>query len=105
MKPLNRQSKAIVTEVVFSQTATKNLIDQADYIFEKTQSVTLSDTYLDNMKKYIHTMLSHFPSSGRPSEDIAVGTRKLVYQGYSIIYRITDKRIEVLTLYRENLSQ
>ncbi len=105
MKHLKRQRKLIVTKVVFSQKAVQNLIDQALYIFEQTQSVELSDTYLDNMKNYIVEMLSKFPRSGRASDDIAPNTRKLVYQGFSIIYRETDERIEILTLYKENLPQ
>ncbi len=103
MKHLKRRRKLIVTKVIFSQKAVQNLIDQALYIFEQTQSVELSDTYLDNMKNYIVEMLSKFPRSGRASDDIAPNTRKLVYQGFSIIYRETDERIEILTLYRENL--
>ncbi|MEE8589671.1 MAG: type II toxin-antitoxin system RelE/ParE family toxin [Sulfurimonadaceae bacterium] len=94
-----------MTEIVFSQKAAQNLVDQALYIFEQTQSVELSDKYLDDMKNYIVEMLSKFPRSGRPSDDIAPHTRKLVYQGYSIIYRETDERIEILTLYRENLPK
>lgn len=94
-----------MTEIVFSKKAAQNLIDQAHYIFEQTQSIELSDKYLDDMKNYIVAMLSNFPRSGRPSDDIAPHTRKLVYQGYSIIYRETDERIEILTLYRENLPK
>ena len=105
MKRLNKQRTAIVTKVVFSQTARDNLVDQALYIYEQTQSTKLSDKYLDDMKNYIITMLSKFPKSGRPATDLAVDTRKLVYQGYSIIYRITNKQAEVLTLYKENLPK
>ena len=94
-----------MTEIVFSQKAAQNLIDQALYIFKQTQSVELSDKYLDDMKNYIIEMLSKFPKSGRPSNDIAPHTRKLVYQGYSIIYREHNGRIEILTLYRENLPR
>jgi plasmid stabilization system protein ParE len=57
------------------------------------------------MKEYIVTMLSSFPKAGRPSEELAPNTRKLVYQGYSIVYRIAQEHIEILTLYRENLPQ
>ena len=95
----------IVVEIVFSKKATDNLIDQALYIFERTQSIELSDKYLDNMKAFIVEILSRFPKSGRPSEDIAPSTRKLVYQGYSIIYKIADERVEILTIYRENLPK
>lgn len=91
-----------MTKIVFSKTATKNLIIQAKYIYEQTKNVEISDRYLDKMKTYIIEMLSNFPKSGRPSEDIAPNTRKLVYQGFSIIYRLTEKRAEVLTIYKDN---
>jgi plasmid stabilization system protein ParE len=94
-----------VTEIVFSKKAAQNLIDQALYIFEQTQSAELSDKYLDEMKNYIIEMLSKFPRSGRASDDIAPHTRKLVYQGFSIIYRERDERLDILTLYRENLPK
>jgi plasmid stabilization system protein ParE len=94
-----------VLKVVFSNTASNNLISQALYIFEQTQSIALSDKYLDDMKEYIVSMLSSFPKAGRPSEELAPHTRKLVYQGYSIIYRVGQERIEILTLYRENLPK
>ncbi len=91
-----------MTKIVFSKTATKNLITQAKYIYSQTQNVNAADKYLDKMKTFIVSMLSHFPQSGRPSEDIAPNTRKLVYQGFSIIYRLTEDRAEILTIYREN---
>lgn len=102
-KHLSWQKALIVTKIVFSKTATKNLISQAKYIYKQTNSVELSDKYLNNMKTFIVEMLSNFPKSGRPSEDLAPNTRKLVYQGFSIIYRLSDERAEILTIYRENL--
>ena len=105
MRLLIRRRKHTVHKVVFSNIATDNLIRQALYIFEQTQSIDLSDKYLDEMKEYIVTMLSSFPKAGRPSEELAPNTRKLVYQGYSIVYRIGQEHIEILTLYRENLPQ
>ena len=103
MRLLNTLRKPIVIEVVFSNNATKHLIKQAQYIFERTQSEAQTDQYLDKMKHYIVEILSHFPFSGRPSDEISTNTRKLVYQGYSIIYKITPKRAEILMIYRENL--
>ena len=94
-----------VIEVVFAKKATANLIDQALYIFDRTQSIALSDKYLDDMKEFITTTLSAFPKAGRPSEDLATNTRKLVYHGYSIIYRINAERVEILAVYRENLPK
>lgn len=105
MKHLSGRKKLIVIKVIFSKKATANLIDQALYIFDRTQSIELSDEYLDNMKEFIVTMLSAFPRAGRPLEDLAPDTRKLVYQGYSIIYRIVHEHVEILAIYRENLPK
>jgi len=91
-----------VTKIVFSKTATDNLRTQAKYIYTQTKSIDAADKYLDKMKTFIIEMLSNFPKSGRPSEDIAPNTRKLVYQGFSIIYRLREDRAEILTIYREN---
>ncbi len=91
-----------MTKIVFSKTATKNLIIQAKYIYKQTNDTKVADRYLDKMKTFIVEMLSNFPKSGRPSEDIATNTRKLVYQGFSIIYRLCENRAEILTIYKDN---
>ncbi|MDF1881380.1 type II toxin-antitoxin system RelE/ParE family toxin [Sulfurimonas sp. MAG313] len=93
------------TEIVFSNKASKNLIKQAKYIFEQTQSISIADKYLNGMKHFIIEILSSFPQSGRPSPEIAKDTRKLVYQGYSIIYKIQSNKIQILVIYRENLPK
>jgi plasmid stabilization system protein ParE len=92
-----------VNEIIFSRQAVDDLIVQAQFIFEQTQSVDSADHYLDGMKSFIIETLSHFPRAGRPAEEIAAGSRKLVYQGYSILYRIAEDHIEILTIYRENM--
>lgn len=94
-----------MAKIVFSKKAIQNLLDQAQYIYSQTKNPDIADAYLDKMKNFIIEMLSKFPYSGRPSEDIAPNTRKLVYQGFSIIYRINDEQVEILTLYRENLPR
>lgn len=92
-------------KIVFSKTAALNLVEQAKYIFEQTKNEHVADRYLDKMKNYIIQTLSHFPKSGRPTEELSPNTRKLVYQGYSIIYRISDAQIEILVIFRENLPK
>jgi plasmid stabilization system protein ParE len=92
-----------VTEIVFSRQAADDLIFQAQFIFEQTRNADRADCYLDSMKSFIVETLSHFPRAGRPAEEIAAGSRKLVYQGYSILYRMVESRIEILTIYRENI--
>ena len=99
-----RRSEAIVTEVVFSLKAQQQLVAHADYIYEQTKNADLADAYLDRMREYIVSTLGRFPKAGRPSEEIIEDSRKLVYQGFSIIYCIGEARMEILLIYRENLS-
>ena len=103
MMRLKRQKVATVHSVIFSKIAAERLIEQALYIHEQTQNEELADRYLDDMKRFIILTLCSFPEAGRPCEELTQGSRKLVYKGYSIIYQINDKQIEVLTIYRENL--
>lgn len=102
---LSWQRTPTVHKIVFSKTAVANLVEQAKYIYEQTKNEQVADKYLDKMKNYIIQTLSHFPKSGRPTEELATNTRKLVYQGYSIIYTISDMQIEILVIYRENLPK
>lgn len=90
-------------KIEFSQKAYLRLEALAEYIYEQSGSKSTTATYIRKMRQFIVETLTHFPQAGRPSEELAPNTRKLVYQGFSIIYRISDKRIEILTLYRENM--
>ena len=103
--PLRRQRTPIVHKLVFSKTAVANLVEQARYIFEQTKNEQVADRYLDKMKNYIVQTLSHFRKSGRPTEELSPNTRKLVYQGYSIIYRLSDTQIEILVIFKENMPK
>ncbi|MDD5400985.1 MAG: type II toxin-antitoxin system RelE/ParE family toxin [Sulfurimonas sp.] len=92
-------------KIVFSKIAALSLVEQAKYIFEQTKNEDVADRYLDKMKNYIIQTLSNFPKSGRPTEELLSNTRKLVYQGYSIIYSVSDTQIEILVIFRENLPK
>lgn len=92
-----------MTKIVFSQKANQRLKELALYVFKKSQNVDVADAYLDKLMHFITDTLTVFPSAGRPCEEYGKGTRKLVYQGFSIIYRIGVERVEILTIYKENL--
>lgn len=87
----------------FSPTALARLEAIAEYIYEQTKSKRLTREYLFQMREFIVTTLTAFPYAGRSSEELISGSRKLVYQGYSIIYTVEKEQIWILTLYRENL--
>ncbi len=90
-------------EVVFTNEATDALIAQAVYIFDQTKSMDIADRYLDDMRDFIISTLLSFPKAGRPAEEFGAGIRKLVYQGYTILYKIQNQQIVILTLFRENI--
>jgi plasmid stabilization system protein ParE len=90
-------------KIDFSQKAYQRLEALAEYIYQQSGSKKTTVSYVKKLRQYITQTLNNFPQAGRPSEELAPNTRKLVYQGFSIIYRISDERIEILTIYRENL--
>jgi len=89
--------------VVFSPKAVQRLEELADYLFEKTQSPEFVISYLEKLENYLVDILTLFPESGTPMEKYGVGIRRLSYQKYSILYRISADQIDILTFYRENL--
>ena len=91
-------------KIEFSQRACLALDRIAEYIYEKSRSRKFTAEYLRNMRAFITSMLSSFPKAGRPAEEFGNGIRKLVYQRYSILYKILEREhIVILTIYRENL--
>ncbi|MGZ5207561.1 MAG: type II toxin-antitoxin system RelE/ParE family toxin [Sulfuricurvum sp.] len=87
----------------FSPKAHYRLEMIAEYIYEQTKSKKLTREYLQRLREFIVSTLSAFPYAGRSCEELISGSRKLVYQGYSIIYTVEKNQIWILTLYRENL--
>lgn len=87
----------------FSPKAHMRLEMIAQYIYEQTKSKKLTREYLQRLREFIVSTLSVFPNAGRSCEELISGSRKLVYQGYSIIYTVEKDQIWILTLYRENL--
>jgi plasmid stabilization system protein ParE len=90
-------------KIEFSQKAYVSLEQIAEYIFEQSQFKKITRTYVKGLNLYITQTLSLFPQAGRPAEEFGKDVRKLVYQRYSILYKVESKRIVVLTLFRENL--
>jgi plasmid stabilization system protein ParE len=90
-------------KIKFTQNACERLDMLAAYIYEQSRSKKVTAEYVKKVRVYIVEILTQFPKSGRPSDDLAPNTRKLVYQGFSIIYRIQEDSIEILTIFKENL--
>jgi plasmid stabilization system protein ParE len=92
-------------KIKFSDKSYLALDEIAEFIYNGTQSKKFTAKYIRSIRIYIKNVLLDFPKLGRPAEEFGEGVRKLVYQNYSILYRIKDNEIEILTLYRENLPK
>ena len=92
-------------KIKFSQTAYNCLDAMAEYIYEQCASKPTTVRYLKKFKQYIIQTLELFPKAGRPADELKPKSRKLVYQGYSVIYRISEEQVEILLIYRENMPK
>ena len=92
-------------KIKFSQTAYNCLDAMGEYIYERSASKKTTAGYLKKFRQYIIETLKLFPKAGRPSDELESNSRKLVYQGYSIIYKISKDQIEILIIYRENIPK
>lgn len=94
-----------IKSIVFSKKATYRLTKITDFIYIQSQSDTIALAYMARLKQYIFNILTQFPESGRKADAYGKAIRKLVYQGYSILYRINEpkERIEIVNIFRENL--
>jgi len=94
-----------IKSIVFSKKATHRLTKITDFIYNQSQSETITVAYMARLKHYIFNILTQFPESGRKAEEYGKVIRKLVYQGFSILYRINEskERIEIVNIFRENL--
>ena len=75
----------------------------ADYLYEQHLSSEFVITYLEDIEAWLEKILGLFPESGMQMPEFGEGIRRVVYRKYSFLYRVAKDRIEILTVYRENL--
>jgi plasmid stabilization system protein ParE len=89
-------------EIILSPKALLRLEEFADYLYMQTQSKQFVTDYIGKIERQFENTLNLFPESGTPMPEYGEGIRRLTYQRFSILYRIENKRIEILTFYRQN---
>jgi len=89
-------------EIVLSPKALRRLEAFAEYLYVQTQSRHFVAEYIGKIEAYLGNTLKLFPEAGTPMPEYGEGIRRLSYQRFSILYRIEEKRIEILTFYRQN---
>jgi len=89
-------------EIFLSPRALRRLDEFAEYLYEKNQSKQFVTEYIDKIEKQFENTLNLFPESGTRMPEYGEGIRRLTYQRSSILYKIKNNRIEILTFYRQN---
>ena len=88
--------------IVFSPRARERFEEIADYLYRQQLSNAFVLDYLERFENWLETVLGQFPESGTLVPEYGENIRRVVYQKYSFVYRITEHKIEILTIYREN---
>lgn len=89
--------------IVFSPRAKQRLGEIADYLYSQNLSKAFVINYLKQFEAWLNVLLGQFPESGVLLPEYGDEIRKVVYKKYSFVHRIKSDRIEVLTIFRENL--
>ncbi|PPD28530.1 MAG: hypothetical protein CTY19_18540 [Methylomonas sp.] len=89
--------------IVFSPRAKQRLGEIADYLYGQNLSKEFVINYLKQFEAWLNVLLGQFPESSVLLPEYGDEIRKVVYKKYSFVYRIKNDRIEILTIFRENL--
>ena len=86
--------------IKFTPTFYHKLDAIASYLYQESQSNSFTVQYIRKLQKHY---LSDFPKLGRHADKFGKGIRKLIHLRYSILYRIEEDYILVITIYKGNL--
>jgi toxin ParE1/3/4 len=82
-----------VSEYIISQPAIRDLESISSYFADV--NVEAGEKFLRGFGKRCQQLAS-FPNIGRSYDDLQVGLRGLPLEGYVILYRATEERIEIV---------
>ncbi|MBI2425054.1 MAG: type II toxin-antitoxin system RelE/ParE family toxin [Candidatus Hydrogenedentes bacterium] len=89
-------------EIVFSPRARERMAEIAEYLYAQQLSNEFVAEYLQRFEDWLERILGEFPESGVLLPEYGPGVRRVVYQQYSLLYRVQNDAIEILTVYRMN---
>ena len=86
--------------IIVEPEAIQDLLDIKSYI-TKQDTITKSNNFITELKKQIKT-LQQMPQRCRKSFYTDVSdTHDLIYKGYTIVYKIIDNTVYILTIFRQ----
>jgi plasmid stabilization system protein ParE len=86
--------------IVIEPEAFEDLLRIKQYIL-KQDSIVKANIFLSELKTQIKT-LDEMPQRCRKSYyTISSNTHDLIYKGYTIVFKIVDKKVHILTIFRQ----
>ncbi|MCY7368405.1 MAG: type II toxin-antitoxin system RelE/ParE family toxin [Chamaesiphon sp.] len=82
-----------MSDYIISQPAIRDLESISSYFADV--NVEAGEKFLKEFSKRCQQLVS-FPNIGRNYDDLQVGLRGLPLEGYVILYRVTEDRIEII---------
>jgi plasmid stabilization system protein ParE len=74
----------------------------AEYLLEQTTSKAFVKQHLEKLRKSIEELLTSFPDAGVQIQLQGMECRRLVVQGYSVLYVVKDCEVAILLIYKQN---
>ena len=90
-------------QIVFTYKANERLIEIANYLHRQKCSKNFIIKYIKGFRKQLKKVLIPFPESGTSVPEFGKNVRRIICQEYSFLYQIKGNKIEILTIFKENL--
>lgn len=74
----------------------------AEYLLDQTTSKAFVKQHLEKLRKSIEELLTSFPDAGVQIQLQGMTCRRLVVQGYSVLYVVKDGEVAILLIYKQN---
>lgn len=89
--------------IVFTKLANKRLAEVAAYLYRQKCSKSFVVSYIKGFKDCLKRILLEFPEAGTPVPQYGKGVRRIICQEYTFLYQVIKNRIDILTVFKENL--
>jgi plasmid stabilization system protein ParE len=86
----------------YTPKASASLGEIGRYVLEQTQSKAFTRQHIEKLRVSLHALLSAFPEAGVPVQIDGICCRRIVVEGYSILYMPRADEVIILLIYKQN---
>ena len=82
--------------------ARSSITQIAKYLLAQTASKSFVRQHLDKLRQSVKELLTSFPGSGVQIKLQDISCRRVVVQGYSVLYVLKESEVVILLIYKQN---